>query len=320
MSLVQKVEQEPSTSPGECAAGGGVLRQIQECLSIVLAGPVLVVSALALTASLMSTSVIRKPVAIQPFGADSRCRTVIPSSSSARPSPFCTTTFQYQGPMERHDRGRTQSEVLSGKAWAGASPRSSSPSTEYAAISFELRDPHPVHDVAVRAAGSSCSWGAKYRSITRNPQFLSLAPAAEIPNARLIERTVVSVMFLVALHFFRGLPAWTTGGLAERLGADFTEIDNAVAALRRQGLIIQTGDDPPGWLPARDLDTILLQDVFAAVRLPGNEEPAPSRARHPPEPPEKLVTEIDRAIGSALNSRTIKDLVNSSGEQEQRAA
>ena len=77
----------------------------------------------------------------------------------------------------------------------------------------------------------------------------------------MIERLAVSVMFLIILHFLRNLRPWTADLLTERLGTDPARIDETVEALRARSLIRQSNGDSPAYVPARDLDSLLLQNV-----------------------------------------------------------
>jgi membrane protein len=67
MSLIRKVEQ-AFNAIWRVRGSRSMLNQFSQYLSVVLAGPVLVVSALALTASFMSTAVVQRLMGIEPLG------------------------------------------------------------------------------------------------------------------------------------------------------------------------------------------------------------------------------------------------------------
>ncbi len=318
MSLIQKIEQ-GFNAIWRVRGARSVLRQFSEYLSIVLAGPVLVVSALALTASFMSSSLVRTVTKIQPFGA------IVAAAGTLIPYVLVCASFTFLYFYLPNTKVRWGAAALGGLiggvlwetvGWGFASFIVAS--TRYAAIysSFAI--------LILFMTWLYVSWlillvGCEVSFYYQNPQFLSPAAASAAPNARLVESTAVSIMFLIALHFDRGLERWSALGLAERLGLEQGRVDDILDALLRRRLIVQTADDPPAWLPSRDLDEILVADVYLAVRPTAETGPVPLE-REAPEPGERLEQEIDAAISRTLGSRTLKDMVHGVREQEQRAA
>src|SRR5574337_422396 len=88
MSLIQKVEQ-GFNAIWRVRGQRSMLHQFSEYLSVVLAGPVVVVSALALTASLMSTSLVQRLVQIEPFG------TIIAGAGKLVPYALVSASFTF---------------------------------------------------------------------------------------------------------------------------------------------------------------------------------------------------------------------------------
>lgn len=132
----------------------------------------------------------------------------------------------------------------------------------------------------------------------------------EIPTTgALRERLALSVMYLVGKRFLDGSPRWTIADLAERLAVPGTVLDDIVTALQAHGLVLDVEDDTVA--PARDLGSIRLEDVLAAVR---HETPDPRR----PEPravpvADEAARRADEALGSSLAGRSLLDLVRPAG-------
>lgn len=318
MSLIQKIEQ-AFNAIWRVRGQRSMLHQFTEYLSVILAGPVLAVSALALTASLMSTRVMQRLAQIEPFG------TVIAAAGSLVPYIMVSASFTFLYLFLPNTRVRwipaITGGIVGGVLWETVGWGFASfivASTKYSAIysGFAI--------LILFMTWLYLSWlilliGAEVSFYRQHPQLLSLAASAEVPNARLIEQTALSTMVLIASHFYRDLPPWTLNGLVERLGLAIARVDDTLAALKARGLIRETSDDPPAYLPGRDLERISLDDIYEAVRLRAAGSPGQGPGIAPVEAAERVVREVDEAIDGRLGPRTIKDIVRGAGD-ERRAA
>jgi len=80
-------------------------------------------------------------------------------------------------------------------------------------------------------------------------------------------------------------------------------------ALAGSGLLVQTGDDPPAYVPARELDHLSIAELLAAVRKAGednflNPDALPVSARIA-----DVEARIDAAVSAALDGTSVRDLV-----------
>jgi hypothetical protein len=85
-------------------------------------------------------------------------------------------------------------------------------------------------------------------------------------------------------------------------------------ALRERGILACTGDEPPGWLPLRDLESASAKDLLDAVRAAGEDRYLSVQALPAPEPVERLLGKSDEALGTALSGITLRDLAASPDE------
>lgn len=310
ISLIQKIEQ-AFNSIWRLRGSRSVLQQFSDYLSVVLVGPVLVVSALALTASLMSMTLVQKIIAVEPLG------TIVAYAGSLIPYVLVCAAFTFLYIFIPNTRVRwwpaLAGGIIGGVLWQSIGWAFASfivTSTKYTAIysSFAI--------VILFMIWLYLSWlilliGAEAAFYAQNPHMLSIETGERLPNARLIEQTAASIMFLIAAHFYRDKPPWTGNSLVQRLGISIGTVENMIAAFKRQRLIIETSDDPPAYVPARDIDTITLRDIYNAVRGQAVEGAPGRHAVAPIEEVVNVVREIDEAIGSTLKGRSLKDLVRS---------
>ena len=159
--------------------------------------------------------------------------------------------------------------------------------------------------------------GAEVSFYVQHPHYLVLERDIRVPDTRLVEQAAVSVMFLVAHNFYHNKPPWTVDSLAQRLGVSIARVEEIVEAMEQKALIAETAGDPPAYLPARDIETITVHDVYEAVR--GTRSGAGRQRIAAIGEVEDVVKAIDRAIGTALNGRTLRAMVrsrNDGGEGE----
>jgi DNA-binding IscR family transcriptional regulator len=118
-------------------------------------------------------------------------------------------------------------------------------------------------------------------------------------------------MYLVGHHFFHNKDPWNTNSLAARLGIPDESVENIVTALKKKCLIVETADEPPLLLPARDLETITLWEVHDAVRGSRLDDGLGGERIAPIEGVDRIMEKIDAAIVDTLGDSTLKGIVRS---------
>lgn len=312
ISLVQKIE-EAFNSVWRARGLRNIMRRFSGYLSVVLVGPVLIASALALTGSLMSTSIVQRIAQIEPLGV------LLAAAGKAVPYVIVCASFTFLYLLLPNARIRWSSALAGGifggvlwqtVGWGFASFIVAS--TKYAAIysSFAI--------LILFMTWLYLSWlilllGCEVSFYYQNPELLSIDTTPQGPNARLIEQAALSIMVLTADHYYHGRPAVHANTLVQLLGIGRERVEESVEALKKRGLIVETIGEPPGYVPGRDLDTVLLRDVYDAVRR----RPENGAARRIIVPAEaaKVALEVDKAIAGALGERSIKDIIRREGTQ-----
>jgi len=118
-------------------------------------------------------------------------------------------------------------------------------------------------------------------------------------------------MYLIGASFQEGGPAWTFAGLTRQLRVPMHALQAVLSALEKCGLVVLTGDDPPGYLPSRDTDSITLDKVFEAVRTAGEEDYLGPDAAPVPAELGSILDEMDRAAAAQVQGLTLKAVLNS---------
>jgi membrane protein len=158
--------------------------------------------------------------------------------------------------------------------------------------------------------------GAEVSFYHQNPRLLSIRIDAHTADARFHVQTAVSIMYLVGHHFYHNIDPWNTNSLAARLGITDESVENIVTTLKKKGLIVETADEPPLFLPARDLETITLREVHDAVRGSRLEGGFGREHIASIEGVDRIMEKIDAAIVDTLGNSTLKGIVRSKAGNE----
>ncbi|MGH8736212.1 MAG: hypothetical protein ACREU5_03695 [Burkholderiales bacterium] len=130
------------------------------------------------------------------------------------------------------------------------------------------------------------------------------------------ERLALVIMSLIARRHLDGAAPWSADELAQTLRMPLRAVDVVLEALRARGILACTGDEPPGWLPMRELAGVNAKELLDAVRAAGEDRYLSVEALPAPEPVEQLLKRYDEANASVLAKVTLKDLGASRSERD----
>jgi membrane protein len=284
-------------------------RRFSDYMSVLLIGPVLVFSAMGITASVMSTSLMKSITSVEPLG------TVITYTGKLLPYILICAAFTFIYIFVPNTKVKFRSALVGGifggilwesTGWAFASFVVSS--TKYAAIysGFAIMILFLVWiylSWLILLVGASVSFYYQY------PQLLSIKPETLILSNRLKEKLTLTIMFLIGLHHYKGKPPWNINSLVEYLDIPIEPVYESLELLKKQGFIIETNEEPSGYLPSRDINVIKLKELIHAVRV--SEEVSFNIEKRYPELAEvdKVTKKIENAIEEALGETTLKEIV-----------
>jgi membrane protein len=116
-------------------------------------------------------------------------------------------------------------------------------------------------------------------------------------------------MFLIGYNFYHNKTPWNLDSITGRLQVPLGTGRDILALLVRQGLIVETGGEPPSYLPAKDLDTIALEEIIRAMRAVQDHMGAAMIPSGLNEEVERIISTVDDCIADALKSRNLKEVV-----------
>lgn len=315
LSLVQKIEStfnmiwhvENTRTLGE---------RFSSYLSVILIGPVLMVSAIGMTASFMSSSLVQYVMAIEPFGS------LIIMATKLMPYFMVIGVFTFIYIFVPNTRVRLKPAFL-GAAVAGVLWQTSGVlfasfvvgSSKYTAVysSFAI--------VIMLLIWLYLSWlilllGSTIAFYIQNPAYLRIERDRFHLSSRIKEQLALMLMQEIGRHHVRGDLGPTLDDLVEQMNVPDVAISYVLQRLMLSGLVVETRDAKPRYIPGRAVDSMPLMDVIVAIRtadeayyLKPEMLVCGSEVLH-------VLTTTRKAMDEALNGRTLSSLLEPKPESE----
>ncbi len=112
----------------------------------------------------------------------------------------------------------------------------------------------------VALIGSSIAFYHQYPAKTRSGRTQLTLSIAQV------EQLALAVALAIIRRFQQGQTPFNEDSLARSLNSNLTAIEQALEHLQKIGLITQTGDQPPCYLPTRSVEDCTLLEVWRALR------------------------------------------------------
>ncbi len=296
-------------------------QRFSEYLSVVLIGPVLVFTAVGITAAITSTAIVQKLVAIDAIG------TGFYLVGRLVPYVLVCGVFTFFYMFIPNTRVRFVSALTGGivagvlwetTGWAFASFIASS--TNYAAIysSFAI--------LILLLIWLYLSWlilltGAQVSYYHQHPHvFTAVSNDQHRFNGAIKERLVLLTMFLIGNHHYHNKEPWTTEALALRLGVSVEAVDMAVEELVSGGFVVETAADPVTYIPAKDIEKITVQALLQCTRGVDPVAHLAYEKLYGSGEINRLMQKVSAAIEDALGDETIRSLVLAHDESQPSVA
>ncbi|UCC57157.1 MAG: YihY/virulence factor BrkB family protein [Gammaproteobacteria bacterium] len=279
-------------------------------LSVILIGPVLVFSAVGLTATIMNTSLAQQLFNIEPFG------TMFEMTGKLIPYFLVCLAFTLIYIFIPNTKVELRAAAIGGliagvlwetTGWVFAMFIASS--SKYAAIysSFAI--------LILLLIWLYLSWlillvGSQIAFYVQHLQYMTLERVEFVLSNRLRERLALQVMYLVGHSHYHNKPPWSLDDFTVRLELPSEPVHRVLSIMVDAGYLVEvTSEDPPVYLPVHDISTLRLTDILARVRAAGedrflNDEQLPQISEV-----DRLVADIQESYLNVLGKQTLKDLV-----------
>jgi membrane protein len=287
-------------------------------LSVLLVGPLLVFSAMGLTASAMNVEVVRNVLELEFLGR------LFYWAGQTLPYFLVIGAFTFLYIFLPNTRVRLVPALVGGIAggilwqtagWAFAMFVMTS--TRYSAIysSFAI--------MVLFMIWIYLSWlillvGASVAFYAQHPQYLIARGGEPALSIRMRERLGFAIMRLIARRHLAGDPPWDLHQLTHALGVPMHAVQAVLEALARGGLLVESNDDPPGYLPARDLSSVSVKQLIDIIRAAGENRFLSPDSLPVPEEVAELIRRLNESADAALEGKSLRDLAAQLTHDRQR--
>lgn len=241
-------------------------QRVGEYLGVLMVGPVVVFSALGMTASVLNSGLVTQIKDIEPFGFLLYGVTrLIPYAMIVG---MFTFLYAYVPNTRVGLRPAAVGGVAAGVLWQTASFAFASfvaSATNYNAIysSFAI--------VIFLLIWLYVGWlilltGCQLAFYAQHPAHLKPERGTPLPAGRQAEYLALLIMATAGQRFVEGQPALTQEDLARHLGAMPEHVAPAVETLIERGYLTEAGRERTQLVPARDLDAVTLGELWRSIR------------------------------------------------------
>lgn len=308
ISLVQKIERAFNFT-WRVTEARPFAQRFSNYLSVILVGPVLVFTAIGITASITSTTVVQKLMAIAVFGD------LIKVGTQLLPYVLIIVAFAFIYVFVPNTKVRVRSALvgalIAGVLWESTGFAFASfvaSSTKYTAIYSALAS------LIFFMIWLQISWlilliGASIAFYHQHPEYRTLQQRMPQLSSRLKEKLALQITALIARNYYRHQAPWTQETLAQHLRLAADALTPLVDCLVEAQLLVHTTDVPPALLPAQAPETLQLTDIIDAVRRSGDSSYLNIERLPPDAGTEAMFNCIEHSMRNCLHGQTLKQLV-----------
>lgn len=307
ISLIQKLES-GLNFVWQVQQPRSLARRFSEYLSVLIVGPVVVVSALGLTATVLNNNVIQHVLAMEPFG------TLYVMAGKLLPYFLISLGFGFLYFFIPNTRVRLLAALIGGlfagvlwqtASWLFAKFAASASNynaiySGFAILIFLLIWLYVVWLVTLL--------GAHVAFLLQRPEHLARRRIEAYIGGQLKERTALLIMGLVTHAFIERQSQWNANSLVKHLQLPPRQVYAIIDLLIERGFLAETGDDQLNLLPGRDPDTTSVTDILKIIRE--SEDNLDIRfCDLPPHVQARDITEqIEASVEQSFGHMTLRDL------------
>jgi len=307
VSLLQKIERAFNFT-WRVSENRPFAQRFSDYLSVILIGPVLVFTALGITASVSSAELVQHATQIKAIGSLAKfIGTLVPYFLII----IAFTLIYIFVPNTRvKPKSALIGGIVSGLLWATTGWGFTAfvvTSTKYTAIYSAFAT------LIIFMIWLYLSWlilliGGSVAFYHQHPEHRNLQSRILRLSNRMREKVSLLIMSLVGQHYYHHKTPWTLDDLAQRLNVGVEACNLMITNLETAGMLIRVAGEVPAYVPGQALETLSLAELVKGIRKAG--ETSYLRNENLPELKaiDELYGKIESAIDDTLKGQTLKDI------------
>ncbi|RJQ22615.1 MAG: YihY/virulence factor BrkB family protein [Nitrospiraceae bacterium] len=286
------------------------IRQFSDYISIALISPVLMFSAMGITVSFMSSTVMKYITSVGPFGfAFYYLFKILPFVIICGVFTFIyillpNTKVRFRPAMT--------GGIIAGILWEIAGWGFAS----FVVTSLRYEVVYSGFAVLILfMMWLYLSWlvlliGAQLSFYHQYPHIFAVKKGTLFLSGRLRMKIAFLIMYYAGHNFLNGRKPFTVDSLVEQLNLPVDVIQEVIIHLEQNNLLLETGDDPPAYIPARDIRKIRQKEIFdAAMTVDRDALFSIERKMLPVTGVEDIINRLEAASNDTLGEKTLEDVV-----------
>lgn len=305
ISMVQKVE-ESFNYVWHVGTRQNFARRLVEYLVVLLIGPVVIVIAIGMIASLKSNTIVQFLLGYEFLGP------IIIATSKLTPYLLVTAVFTFLYIYMPNTSVRFRSALVGGLAAGFAWASVSVIFATFVVFSSRTQLIYSGFAVAITTLiWLYMNWlilliGAQLAFYHQNPAYLRIGRREPRLSNSMRERLALNVMYLIGVAFRDGKSSETVRSLAEHMKMPSVTLTPIVAGLEAENLLMAT--EAEELVPGREMSRIKLRDILSVVREHG--ETGSYRDPEWEDTVLLLSEQIDASIADAIGDQTLAELLD----------
>ena len=281
-------------------------RRFSEYLSVLLVGPMIMMIAMGMTATVASTALVERLQGVEPLGS------MIVMVTQSMPYLLVIGAFSFLYAFIPNTTVRVRSALLGGLLAGGSWAVIGKLFAQFVAGASRTEAIYAGFAIVIVAMlWLYVSWlivllGAQFTFYHQNPEYLRYGRRTPTVSNQLRERLAMSVMLLVATDFDQSGHGWRVPSLAAKIGIQRHYVQPVVDALMDADLLTETTEQR--LIPSRTLRRIHLAEILDTVR--GSTTDARGAAPVSWDATvDTVCRRIDMSIADTLGEKSLADLV-----------
>jgi membrane protein len=283
-------------------------QRFSDYLSVILIGPLLVFTAIGITASISGAELVQQATEIKAIGAVAEIvRTIVPYLLviAAFTVIYIFVPNTKVKPVSALIGGVVAGILWETTGWGFAAFVVSS--TRYTAIYSAFAT------LIMFMIWLYISWlilliGCSVAFYHQHPEHRNLQSRILRLSNRMREKVSLLIMALIGQHYYHHQTPWRLDDLSQRLNIGIEACNLLITNLVNAGMLLRVDGEVPAYVPAYALETIKLQDLVTGIRHAGETSYLSSENLPQVAAIEDLYGEIETAIKNVLEGRTLRDI------------
>ncbi len=313
ISLIQKIES-AFNFVWHAKSSRSLSRRFSDYLSVIIVGPVLVFSAMGITASAMNTELAHRLLEMETLG------TLAVMGQKLMPYVFIILAFAFVYMAVPNTKVKVRSAlagaVVAGVLWQSAGVVFAS----FVASSTRQFDVYSGFAILILfMIWLYLSWlillfGAQVAYFHQHPQQVRLGSGRIVLSPRHREQASLLIMILVTDRYVNDREPPTIDNLVEGVGLPGDTVGELIDILLEQGLLMESNTEPAQLLPKHDPGSLAVIRVLEVIRSAEERdyEVNTQALQHPALA--RLNEQLDGCNAAALDGMTLRELVSRTAE------